>query len=566
MSDASSQLRIAIAQCNPLVGDIAGNANKIVDNSRAAFQQGANLVLFPELVLCGYPPEDLLFRPVFQAQVENYIGKIAKQVAQEMGDLCLVLGAPEYVKNKIYNAAYVIQGGEVLGIYRKHCLPNYGVFDERRYFSKGKKALVLELFGAQLGITICEDIWHKAPAKAAKAAGAELLLNLNASPFNEAKLAQRQAMVRKRVTQTGLPLVYCNLVGGQDELVFDGRSMVYNHKAECCHLAVGTAEALDIIDFEKAEGHWQPSLQPSLQADEPQQATQHQPQQNELGEIYDAIVLAVRDYVQKNNFPGVVLGLSGGIDSALVLAIAADALGAENVEAVLMPSRYTADMSNEDAVKEAEVLGVKWQTIAIESAVNVFDDLLAERFAGMSIDTTEENIQARIRGLLLMAISNKTGKMVLTTSNKSETAIGYATLYGDMAGGYGPLKDVFKTLVYALARYRNAVAGKEIIPQRVIDRPPSAELRPDQKDSDSLPPYDILDPILELSIEDDHSIEAIVELGYDEAVVRRIVGLVKRNEYKRQQASPGVKITQRAFGRDRRYPITSGYTPGQWAK
>lgn len=556
MSDAP-QLRIAIAQCNPLVGDIAGNAKKIIERSQQASQQGAHLVLFPELVLCGYPPEDLLFRPAFQAHIESHITKIAQRVADQMGDLCVVLGAPEYVGGKIYNAAYVIQSGQVLGIYRKHCLPNYGVFDERRYFSKGKNALVIELFGAKLGITICEDIWHKKPAKAAKAAGAELLLNLNASPFNEAKLAQRQAMVQKRVAQTGLPLVYCNLVGGQDELVFDGRSMVYNHKAECCHLAIGASETLDLIDFEKSDGHWLPDSSPIERNESTQQ---------ELAEIYDAIVLAVRDYVKKNNFPGVVLGLSGGIDSALVLAIAADALGAENVEAILMPSRYTADMSNEDAVKEAEVLGVKWQTIAIESAVNVFDDLLAERFSGMDIDTTEENIQARIRGVLLMAVSNKTGKMVLTTSNKSETAIGYATLYGDMAGGYGPLKDVFKTLVYALARYRNAVAGKEIIPQRVIDRPPSAELRPDQKDSDSLPPYDVLDPILELSIEDDHSIEAIVELGYDEAVVRRIVGLVKRNEYKRQQASPGVKITQRAFGRDRRYPITSGYTPGQWTE
>ena len=552
----NAQLNIAIAQCNPLVGDIAGNAAKVVENARAAAEQQADVVLFPELMLCGYPPEDLLFRPAFQAQIAKQIEYIAKQLAEQHSELCAVVGAPEYVGNKIYNAAYVLQYGQVQAIYRKHCLPNYGVFDERRYFSKGKEALVIEVAGARLGITICEDIWHKRPARLAQRAGAELVLNLNASPFHESKLDQRQQVVRKRVKQTGLPLVYCNLVGGQDELVFDGRSMVFNHRAECCYLAPAADEVLEVVQFEKQDGHWQPQCSAIDATTDPD---------HELAEVYSALVLGVRDYVNKNGFPGVVLGLSGGIDSALVLAIAADALGADKVEAILMPSRYTADMSNEDAVLEAEALGVEWRSMAIEPAVNVFDQMLAERFDGLPLDTTEENIQARIRGLLLMAVSNKTGKMVLTTSNKSETAIGYATLYGDMAGGYGPLKDVFKTLVYQLASYRNRLAGKEIIPQRVIDRPPSAELRPDQKDIDSLPPYEVLDPILELSIEGDHSIEAIVELGYDEALVRRVVGMVKRNEYKRQQASPGVKITQRAFGRDRRYPITSGYQPGQSA-
>lgn len=550
----SPQLNIAIAQCNPLVGDIAGNAQKIISKAKAAAEQSADLVLYPELMLCGYPPEDLLFRPAFQAQIEKHIDYIAQQLAIDHAALCLVVGAPEYVGNKIYNAAYVLQRGQVQAVYRKQCLPNYGVFDERRYFSKGKQPLVIELCGARLGITVCEDIWHKRPALLAKREGAELLLNLNASPFHEAKLSQRQHVVSKRVKQTDLPLVYCNLVGGQDELVFDGRSMVYNHLGECCYLAPGVEETLQVVNFQKQDGHWQPQcdhIKPAAEADA------------ELAEVYSALVLGVRDYVNKNGFPGVVLGLSGGIDSALVLAIAADALGADKVEAILMPSRYTADMSNEDAVQEAEALGVQWRSMAIEPAVKVFDQMLAERFDGLPVDTTEENIQARIRGLLLMAVSNKTGKMVLTTSNKSETAIGYATLYGDMAGGYGPLKDVFKTLVYELASYRNRLAGREIIPQRVIDRPPSAELRPDQKDIDSLPPYEVLDPILELSIEADHSVEAIVELGYDEDLVRRVVAMVKRNEYKRQQASPGVKITQRAFGRDRRYPITSGYKPGQ---
>jgi NAD+ synthase (glutamine-hydrolysing) len=543
-------MNIAMAQCNPLMGDVAGNTELILAQAREALSQQADLILFPELVLCGYPPEDLLFRPAFQLQIEQAIERLCEASAAELADLCLVVGAPFYEQGSIYNAALVIQQGQIRGRYFKQCLPNYGVFDEQRYFAAGNQPLVVDVQGVAVGITVCEDIWHPGPCLQAKEAGADVLLNLNASPFHEAKLAERIAVAQKRVADTGLPMFYCNLVGGQDELVFDGRSMMFAADGQCQYMAPACEDDLAVLTLaESPQSLKNASSAPAVADIE------------ELSEIYNAIVLAVRDYVEKNGFPGVVLGLSGGIDSALVLAIAVDALGAERVEAVLMPSRYTADMSNEDAAKQAERLGVKWHSIAIENAVDTFESLLADRFAGMPVDTTEENIQARIRGVLLMAISNKTGKMVLTTSNKSETAIGYATLYGDMAGGYGPLKDVFKTLVYELARYRNKVAGFEVVPQRVIDRPPSAELRPDQKDTDSLPPYEVLDPILEFSIEADQSIAAITEMGFDEELVRRVVAMVKRNEYKRQQASPGVKITRRAFGRDRRYPITSGYRP-----
>lgn len=543
-------MKIAMAQCNPLMGDIAGNADIVLAKSIEAAASGAKVVLFPELMLCGYPPEDLLFRPAFRRQVEQSIQYLVDASQEQLGDLCLIVGAPVYSGGEIFNAAVVIRGGEVVGQYFKQCLPNYGVFDERRYFSAGESPLVVDVDGLQCGITICEDMWHAGPCSQAKQSGADVLLNLNASPFHEAKLAERMAVVKKRVADTGLPLFYCNLVGGQDELVFDGRSMAFSSAGDCVALAPACEDYLLVVSVQSGSDGWQLASAEVANAEI-----------NELAEIYDAIVLAVRDYVLKNGFPGVVLGLSGGIDSSLVLAIAVDALGADKVEAVLMPSRYTSDMSNEDAAQQAKTQAVKWHSIAIEPAVNTFDAMLAERFAGTEIDTTEENIQARIRGVLLMAISNKTGKMVLTTSNKSETAIGYATLYGDMAGGYGPLKDVFKTLVYELARYKNESAGAEIIPYRVIERPPSAELRPDQKDTDSLPPYEVLDPILEFSIEADQSVQSICELGYDEALVRRVVGMVKRNEYKRQQASPGVKITRRAFGRDRRYPITSGYKP-----
>lgn len=545
----TTQINIALAQCNPLMGDITANAEMILALAAEAREQGADVVVFPELVLCGYPPEDLLFRPAFQQQINRALETIQSRSA-ELADLCVVFGSPVYQNNRIYNAAVAIQNGQELGRYFKHCLPNYGVFDEQRYFSAGVEPLVIEIGQAKLGITVCEDIWHPGPCLSAKEAGANLLLNLNASPFHEAKLAERMAVVGQRVADTQLPLLYCNLVGGQDELVFDGRSMVYSAAGDCAYLAPAGEAHLAVVPFELEEAVWQPKTLPVV-ADV-----------NELADTYNAIVLAVRDYVTKNNFPGVVLGLSGGIDSALVLAIAVDALGPERVEAVLMPSKYTADMSNDDAAQQAKKQGVKWHSIAIEPAVSTFEAMLAERFAGAAADTTEENIQARVRGLLLMAISNKTGKMVLTTSNKSETAIGYATLYGDMAGGYGPLKDVFKTLVYELARYKNEREGEEVIPFRVIERPPSAELRPDQKDTDSLPPYEVLDPILEFSIEADYSVDKICELGYDEDLVRRVVAMVKRNEYKRQQASPGVKITRRAFGRDRRYPITSGYKAG----
>jgi NAD+ synthase (glutamine-hydrolysing) len=431
---------------------------------------------------------------------------------------------------------------------RKHHLPNYGVFDEKGYFTPGPGFAVAEVAGVPLGITICEDIWLPEPARAAVDAGARLLVNLNASPFHVGKRDEREAEVGRRARDTTCPVVYVNLVGGQDELVFDGESFVLDAAGQVCARAPAFQAGLFAVDFSVEEGSVKP-----LPGDVKAHAA-------ELASIYEALVLGVRDYIEKNGFHGAVIGLSGGIDSALTLAIAVDAIGAEQVEAVMMPSRYTADISLEDARAEAEILGVSYHEIPIEKPFEAFLDILADAFAGRARDTTEENIQARCRGLILMALSNKQGRIVLTTGNKSEMSVGYATLYGDMAGGFAPIKDVPKLLVYRLCEYRNGIAP--VIPQRVIDRPPSAELAPDQKDEDSLPPYEALDPILEAYIEDDRSIEDIVDMGFEEDTVRRIAGLVDRNEYKRRQSPPGVRISQRAFGRDRRYPITSGHLRG----
>ena len=534
-------LRIAIAQFDFLVGDVAGNARRVLEAAEEARDRlGAAAIVFPELTLSGYPPEDLLLRRDFLATVETTL----TEMAARLPGITAIVGFPEVTDAGIFNSAAVMADGAVQHIYRKQRLPNYGVFDEKRYFQPGDKPCVFDLDGIPVGLTICEDIWQPGPVEQAAQAGARLILNLNASPYQAGKVREREAVVRERVTKAGIPLVYVNLVGGQDELVFDGASFVMDRHGHITAHAPEFGEALFTVDFE-ANTHV-----------EPQPGTRVPPLPDDAS-VYEALVTGIRDYVRKNRFKGAVLGLSGGIDSALTLALATDALGPEQVEAVLMPSRYTADMSNEDAILEAEALGCRYHTIPIEPAFNTFLDMLAPSFAGLPPDTTEENIQARCRGILLMAFSNKTGKILLTTGNKSEMSVGYATLYGDMAGGFAPLKDVPKMLVYRLCEYRNRLSA--VIPQRVIDRPPSAELRPDQKDEDSLPPYPVLDAILERYVERDESVADIIAAGYLEHDVIRVARMVDRNEYKRRQAPPGVKISRRAFGRDRRYPMTNGF-------
>jgi NAD+ synthase (glutamine-hydrolysing) len=535
-------LRIALAQLNLFVGDVAGNTKRVIDTAGEARDRlAADLVLFPELSLCGYPPEDLLFHKGMRRQVATAL----ERVRAEVRGPAVMVGYPDYADDGIYNAAALIRDGEILANYRKQELPNYRVFDEKRYFKHGQDTRIVELKGIKVALLICEDIWEPKPAQAAKAAGAQLVVIINGSPYSMHYQERRESVVRERVRDCGLPMVYVNLLGGQDELVFDGGSFVMNAAGEVVQRAPPFEEGLYLAEIDLVDGKAVP--RPGAVA----------PLPSEEGSVYGALVLGVRDYVGKHRFPGVVLGLSGGIDSALTLAIAVDALGADRVHAVMMPSRYTSQMSLDDAAEEAKRLGVRYDVISIEGMFAAALDSLKPVFAGREPDTTEENIQARCRGLLLMAISNKTGRMVLTTGNKSEMAVGYATLYGDMAGGFAPIKDCSKMLVFRLANYRNTIAP--VIPARVIERPPSAELRPDQKDSDSLPPYEVLDPILELFIEDDLSVDEISVRGFDRATVGRVLDMVKRNEYKRRQAPPGVRISDRAFGRDWRYPITSGY-------
>jgi len=549
----AGSLKIALAQLDLLVGDIDGNAARVLDTAAqlgAADSGAADLVVFPELTLAGYPPEDLLFHRGFRHQIERALARCTRAADRP----AMLLGSPEYTDAGIYNSVALLAAGVERARYRKACLPNYGVFDEQRYFARGSTPVVIELRGFGLGLLICEDIWQPAPARAAGAAGAELLLVTNASPYEQGKQAAREAMLRERAIETGLPIVYVNLVGAQDELVFDGQSVVVDRHGSVVLRAAAFVEALAMIEFTRdADGRALPRAA----------AGAITAPLAEAEEVYRALVQGVRDYVGKHRFPGVVLGLSGGIDSALTLAIAVDALGAERVQAVMMPSRYTAQMSLDDAALQAARLGVKYSVIPIEGMFAATLAALAAEFAGRPVDATEENIQSRCRMQLLMGISNKTGRMLLTTGNKSEMAVGYATLYGDMAGGFAPIKDCSKLLVYRLAEWRNAAAlasgETAVIPARVIERAPSAELRPDQKDVDSLPPYEILDPILEAFIEHDQSVEEIVARGYDKATVGRVLDLVKRNEYKRRQAPPGVRVSRRAFGRDWRYPITSGY-------
>ncbi|MEM8547713.1 MAG: NAD+ synthase [Pseudomonadota bacterium] len=541
----SAPWTMALAQLNPLVGDVGGNLRASLDALVAArTEHGARLVVLPEMSLCGYPPEDLLLHAGLRQRIEAALVEVAKASVE----VACIVGFPEYRDGNLYNCAAVFDGGREIARYRKWLLPNYQVFDEKRYFTPGSVPCVFELDGVRVGLTICEDVWGPAPAAAAAAAGAEFIVAINGSPFANGAQQRREATVCQRAKETGLPIAYVNMLGGQDELVFDGGSFLVAADGENVQRSAPFAEALIPVEVVRTEAGV--TLASSMA----------EPLPDALPTIYQALVNGTRDYVRKNGFPGVLLGLSGGIDSALTLAIAVDALGAEAVRAVMMPYRYTASISREDAAAEARMLGVQYDEISIEPMVEATLGQLAPFFAGLPPDTTEENIQSRSRGVLLMALSNKTGYMLLTTGNKSEMAVGYATLYGDMAGGFAPIKDCSKTQVFALARYRNSVTpAAPPIPERVITRPPSAELRPDQQDTDSLPEYDVLDPILEAFVERDLSVEQIVALGFDEKTVVRILGMVRRNEYKRRQAPPGVRVSDRAFGRDWRYPITSGY-------
>ena len=530
-------LQIATAQLNPVVGDIAGNAQRIVDAMADAKARGAQLLLTPELSLCGYPPEDLLLRADFFQACRDALERIAART----DDMAVVVGFPDFDDVGRYNAAAVMQGGRIIARCRKRRLPNYAVFDEKRYFDAASEACVFELAGVRCGLMICADMWVAGPAEGLRAAGAELVLVINASPCHVGKQAERHRVARERIAETGLPLLCVNMVGGQDELVFDGASFAMAADGALAWQAPSFEARVDVVGF-SSDGWQADSCAPMLTEEE---------------EAYGALVLGVRDYLGKNGFPTAIIGLSGGIDSALTLAVAVDALGAEKVRAVMMPSPYTAQMSLDDAADMARRLGVRYDILPIEPAMKTFEDMLAEQFAGLPSDTTEENLQSRIRGNLLMALSNKTGAIVLTTGNKSEMATGYATLYGDMAGGFAVLKDVYKTLVYRLSEWRNARA--EVIPVNIITRPPSAELKPDQVDQDTLPPYDVLDAIIEAYMERDLAPREIVAQGYDEEVVRRVVGMLKRNEYKRRQAPIGIRLTRRAFGRDWRFPITARY-------
>ncbi|GLQ33670.1 NAD+ synthase [Litoribrevibacter albus] len=542
-----AKLSVVMAQVNPLVGDIEGNTQLVLDQVRLAqSEHDAELVLFPELVLTGYPPEDLLLRPSLDKRISQALERLKKELPQ---DVYVVLGLPLKEANKLYNSAVVLFAGAELARYHKQKLPNFQVFDEKRYFTEGHtKAVVLDIEGITFGITICEDVWHDSPVADAVDAGAQCILNLNASPFHQNKVTERHLLIEEHCRKHQISLLYVNQVGGQDELIFDGASMAVDAQGNRVVLAQQYQEMLVPLTLDAEHDRV------VISGEVVDELSEH-------ASVYQALVTGVRDYVNKNHFKGVVLGLSGGIDSALTLAVAVDAIGAERVEAVMMPYKYTSQMSLQDAEAEANALGVRYKVIPIEASFNAFMTMLEDEFEGTQRDTTEENLQARCRGVLLMAISNKKGYLVLTTGNKSEMAVGYSTLYGDMAGGFDVLKDVPKTLVFALSRYRNTVS--EVIPDRVITRPPSAELAPDQKDEDSLPPYDVLDEILRLYVEEDVSADDIVVQGFSKEDVYRVVRLVDLNEYKRRQAPIGIRITQRGFGKDRRYPITSGWHIGE---
>ena len=535
---------IALSQSNPVLGDLAKNAQLILDAAKNSAAKGAKLLVTPELSLTGYPPEDLLLRDAFIQAVDQQLNQLAQALAI-YPDLRVLVGHPQRTPSGLQNMASVLFEGKVLASYAKQKLPNHEVFDEVRYFEPGKEACVIDIDGTKVGVLICEDTWHSGPAAQAKHAGAELLIVANASPYHLEKQDLRQQVIKSIVLETGLPLVYLNAVGGQDELVFDGASFALKKSGEVALSLPHFKECLAFIEFNQ-----DPAINDLMQ-------TTISPATSVEAQVYDALVLGVKDYLSKNGFPGAIIGLSGGVDSALVLAIAVDALGADKVRAVMMPSRYTADISWIDAKQMADNLGVQYDEINIAPMVDAFDTSLASEFQGLAIDATEENIQARVRGTLLMALSNKSGRIVLTTGNKSEMAVGYCTLYGDMAGGFAVIKDVAKTLVYRLCQYRNGIAA--VIPERILTRAPSAELRPDQKDQDSLPEYEVLDAILALYMEQDESIQSIIERGFKAEDVEKVTRLIKINEYKRRQAPIGVRITQRAFGRDWRYPITNKF-------
>ncbi len=610
-------LRIALAQINSVVGDLEGNLRRILEVLAQARVAGADLVAFPELALTGYPPEDLLLKPGFVADNLCALDELVRRSGTEFPGITAVVGFVDRQAD-IYNAAAVIHDGHLAGVYYKQYLPNYGVFDENRYFQAGTLSPIFEINGVQVGVNICEDIWYPTgPATLQAHAGAELLVNINASPYFAGKNDFREKMLATRAADNGLIVAYVNLVGGQDELIFDGSSMIFDQGGTLIARARQCAEDLLVADLDveavfrtrlhdprrrqerlafadgqvpriqvtsHRSGHnghsipvhtahnGRPARHPALDSLQqpdyaPRSPARIEPEPDRLASIYNALVLGTRDYVRKNGFKQAVIGLSGGIDSALTAAIATDALGKDNVIGVSMPSRYSSEGSKSDAQQLAERLGIRYLTIPIESMFGAALETLDPAFADTQPGLAEENIQARLRGIILMALSNKFGWIVLTTGNKSEMATGYATLYGDMAGGFAVLKDVFKTLVFELSRYRNTLTPGGVIPQNTIDKPPSAELRPDQRDDESLPPYPVLDPILRAYVEEDRSYEELLEMGFDSATVQRVMALVDKSEYKRRQAPPGIKITQRAFGRDRRLPLTSAYRgrPSPWS-
>jgi NAD+ synthase (glutamine-hydrolysing) len=554
-------LTLCVAQLNFIVGDLDGNARKIVDAAHHAYAEGARLLLTPELSICGYAAEDLFLRPAFISACDDAVNAVAQQTAG-LKDMTVVVGHPtggdlrtrSVAVQSRFNAASVLQEGRVVASYAKRELPNYQVFDERRYFTPGRGVCVFEAGASdqkvRIGLLICEDAWFEEPARLAREAGAEMLAVINASPFHVGKGYEREATLAQRAVATGLPTVYAHLVGGQDEVVFEGHSFVLDAGGAVVGRAPSFKENLFLAQVNRAQG--------AINI-----VANVEPLRTPEADLWDALVLGVRDYIGKNGFPGALLGLSGGIDSALVLAIAVDALGPQKVRTVMMPSPYTADISWIDAREMARRLGVAYEEISIVPQFEAFKASLAADFQGRAEDTTEENIQARIRGTLLMALSNKFGSIVLTTGNKSEMATGYCTLYGDMAGGFAVIKDIAKTLVFRLARWRNDNdpygSGKNPIPERIIERPPSAELRPDQKDQDSLPPYDVLDAIVERYMENDQSIDTIVEAGFAREDVEKVTRLIKINEYKRRQAPVGIRVTHRSFGKDWRYPITNSF-------
>jgi NAD+ synthetase len=531
-------MRVAIAQLNQVVGDLSGNAARIFESVAEARRGGAQLLITAELSLCGYPPEDLLLRPAFLSACAEELARLATRVE----GITVLVGFPELASDGRYNAVAVLRDGKITALYRKRCLPNYTVFDEQRYFNAGGDPCIIDVAGIRVGVIICEDVWCAGPAAAARDAGAQLIVVPNGSPYHTHQQTLRREVVAARARETGLAIVYVNRTGGQDELVFDGASFIADGSGAVAQQLPAWHDTLAFAEFDGATPkHVRGALDERLEPN-----------------VYAALTMGVRDYVEKNGFPGVLLGLSGGIDSALTLAVAVDALGRDRVRAVMLPSVYNAAISLEDARTMAGMLGVRYDEMPIDAVVQAFKTTLAEEFKGLPEDATEENIQARIRGTLLMALSNKYRSIVLTTGNKSEMAVGYATLYGDMAGGFAVLKDIDKTLVYRLAHYRNTLG--RVIPERIITRPPSAELRADQTDQDSLPPYDALDAILEAYVEQHLSPAQIVARGYAAADVAQVVRLIKINEYKRRQAAVGIRITPRGFGKDWRYPITSAWS------